>query len=101
MDHSALRGLLAAGTTAAAMTAALPVLRRLHMVDMPTDRSSHAKPTLRGGGVAIAAGSLVAFATSPWIAQGPSISLVLFATGCGLVGLVDDAGDLAILPRLL
>lgn len=101
MGHSVLRGLLAAVTTAVAIAAALPVLRRLHMVDVPTDRSSHARPTLRGGGVAIVVGSLVAFTTSPVIGQGRSISLVMFATACGVVGLVDDIGDLAILPRLV
>ena len=40
--------------------AAIPLLRRAAIVDVPGHRSSHAVPTPRGGGIAVAAGLLVA-----------------------------------------
>ena len=45
--------------------AVLPLLRRLGVLDMPGERSSHAVPTLRGMGLATAAAALLGVAVDP------------------------------------
>ena len=41
-----------------------PLLSRLNMVDVPNERSSHSRPILRGGGLAIALGTCAALLIS-------------------------------------
>jgi len=48
------------GIAATALT--LRVLERFTILDVPNQRSSHTRPTLRGGGIGLAAGTLVALA---------------------------------------
>ena len=45
-----------------AIPATIPLLRRMHAVDVPSVRSSHSVPTPRGGGLPIAVGLLAAVA---------------------------------------
>jgi UDP-N-acetylmuramyl pentapeptide phosphotransferase/UDP-N-acetylglucosamine-1-phosphate transferase len=45
-----------------AVPATIPLLRRMHAVDVPSVRSSHSVPTPRGGGLPIAVGLLAAVA---------------------------------------
>lgn len=82
----------------------MPLVRRLALrgglLDVPNHRSSHVTPTPRVGGLACAAGVLVAVVGSrlmshdvPWLA-------LLGAGILASVGLIDDKWGLAPLPRL-
>ncbi|MFD2082492.1 UDP-N-acetylmuramyl pentapeptide phosphotransferase/UDP-N-acetylglucosamine-1-phosphate transferase [Actinopolymorpha cephalotaxi] len=78
----------------------LPVLRR-YVVDIPNNRSSHAMPTARGGGLAVVAGiwlgivaGYLAAAPVPW-----SVVVMALALSAAL-GLADDMWTLGALPRL-
>src|SRR5579859_2879447 len=55
---------LAVAACGAVVTAAeavtIPLLRRVAIIDVPGHRSSHTVPTPRGGGIAVAAGLLMA-----------------------------------------
>src|SRR4051794_31380931 len=73
-------------------------------LDVPNARSSHTRPTPRGGGVAILGGFLVGLLA--WLATGGSLSprAVGWLVGALLiaaVGFADDLRSLPILPRLL
>lgn len=78
----------------------LTLLRRMQVVDTPTERSSHDRPTPRGGGLAPALGALTAvLAVSAF--HGPSrTGLLVAAVGFGALGLVDDLHGVPPLPRL-
>jgi UDP-N-acetylmuramyl pentapeptide phosphotransferase/UDP-N-acetylglucosamine-1-phosphate transferase len=83
----------------AVAVACIPIaaaLRRLGLVDRPNERSSHVLPTVRGGGLAIAAALLlgVPLQTSP---SAP----VAFLVGCFLVSAVSFADDLRPRSALL
>jgi Fuc2NAc and GlcNAc transferase len=96
----------AAGLVSLALTwVMLAAARRHHFVDTPNTRSSHHRPTPRGGGLAFA---LVISAGLGWLAwQGPaplSAALTVLALGgllIALCGLVDDLRGLGALPRLV
>ena len=83
-------------TSVVACAAALAVLRRLGVVDVPNDRSSHHRPTVRGVGVGVACGSVVGLLGSGLVATRLAWSwrtasvLVLAAVSIGAIGLVDD-----------
>ena len=90
---AATAGLL---TSVAACAAALRGLRRLGVVDVPNDRSSHHRPTVRGVGVGVACGSVAGLLAAGLLTTGrtwswriPSV-LVVAALGIGAIGLVDD-----------
>src|SRR5690606_3219645 len=96
----------AAGLVSLALTwVMLAAARRHHFVDTPNTRSSHHRPTPRGGGLAFA---LVISAGLGWLAwHGPaplSAALTVLALGgllIALCGLVDDLRGLGALPRLV
>ena len=80
---------VAACGTVVAVTeaAAIPLLRRAAIVDVPGHRSSHAVPTPRGGGVPVAAGLLVAAG----LIGGATAAIFAFAVAAfGLLGSVED-----------
>src|SRR5436309_13029392 len=90
---SAAAGLIACFGT----RALIPLLRRAAVLDHPNERSSHAAPTPRGGGIALVAAILVA-----WLAligagaAAPLLLLVLF--GAALLAAVSWVDDLRGLP---
>ena len=98
--------LLVLGTFAA--TAVLAGLVRRYalthsVVDVPNERSSHARPTPRGGGLAIVAIALAAVATLAATGQmTPRTALALAGGGLliALVGWVDDKRDLRASVRI-
>lgn len=77
--------------------------RRLGVLDVPNERSSHTAVTPRGGGLAMVLGFtlgtllLMLWGTLPWAWGGP----VLLASGAvAAVGWVDDLRHVAVLKRL-
>ncbi len=93
----------AAGLIACLGTRALiPLLRRSSVLDHPNERSSHAAPTPRGGGIALVAAILLAWVAL--IAAGaaaPLLSVVLFGAAL-LAGIswLDDLRGLSPAVRL-
>jgi UDP-N-acetylmuramyl pentapeptide phosphotransferase/UDP-N-acetylglucosamine-1-phosphate transferase len=82
--------------------ALIPLLRRAAVIDRPNERSSHATPTPRGGGIAPVAAILLA-----WIAlvaaglAGPGLFFaVAGAALLGAVSWLDDVGGLLPATRL-
>jgi UDP-N-acetylmuramyl pentapeptide phosphotransferase/UDP-N-acetylglucosamine-1-phosphate transferase len=94
----------AAGLIACLGTAALiPLLRRAGVLDRPNERSSHAAPTPRGGGVAPVAAILLG-----WLALilagavAPLLLVILFgATLLAAISWIDDLRGLSPATRLL
>lgn len=82
-----------------------PVVRRfahgLRLLDVPNERSSHAVPTPRTGGIAILLGVFAGVAVSRSLAANPASSLLLGALTLGGVSLYDDRRALPRHSRLL
>jgi UDP-GlcNAc:undecaprenyl-phosphate GlcNAc-1-phosphate transferase len=95
------KGVLAALVCGAIVVVAEPVtitlLRRLAVMDVPGGRSSHTRPTPRGGGAPIALGLIVAAVLAGGRAAIPFAAAVAFF---GLLGLLDDVRGLPALGRL-
>jgi UDP-N-acetylmuramyl pentapeptide phosphotransferase/UDP-N-acetylglucosamine-1-phosphate transferase len=79
------------------------LLRRLHVIDVPTERSSHVEQTPRGGGAAVLVGAVSAMVLG-WIAGVPESgslkTLLVCASFFAIVGLIDDIRTLDVKPRL-
>jgi UDP-N-acetylmuramyl pentapeptide phosphotransferase/UDP-N-acetylglucosamine-1-phosphate transferase len=72
-------------------------------LDVPNDRSSHTRPTPRGGGIVIVSGFVVGLAV--WLQTGGALSpralgWLVGALIVATVGFVDDLQPLPALPRL-
>ncbi len=94
-------GLIALGVTVAAMPPVVLGLRRLDIVDIPNERSSHRAAVPRGGGLAPAIGvvaALVVLAVEPGGAGERLLAVVAVAVGFGVIGAADDLVGLG--PRL-
>jgi UDP-GlcNAc:undecaprenyl-phosphate GlcNAc-1-phosphate transferase len=94
------RGVLALAVTGALAPLVLVALRRARVLDHPSERSSHDRPTPRGGGVAPAVGALVALAVTPGVHSSQRWALGLTAGGFGLVGLAEDVLGVSARARL-
>jgi UDP-N-acetylmuramyl pentapeptide phosphotransferase/UDP-N-acetylglucosamine-1-phosphate transferase len=92
--------LVAFGITLAISPAVLVGLRRLGVMDIPSHRSSHVKPTPRGGGIAVGVGAATALVTASSITGRPRMAVLVAACGFGLVGLIDDLLSAPALWRL-
>ena len=80
------------------------LLLRAGRLDVPNNRSSHALPTPRGGGLALLVGVTAAAVAAVSVGPQWSASAWIAVAGCAtvaLVGLTDDALGLAAQPRLL
>ena len=81
----------------------LPLLRRLHMVDVPNERSAHAEPTARGGGLAPAAGMAVGLAIAAACSSSVDKRVLWLVLAAGIaaacVGLLEDMRGLSRLLR--
>jgi UDP-N-acetylmuramyl pentapeptide phosphotransferase/UDP-N-acetylglucosamine-1-phosphate transferase len=83
---------------AGAEAVTIPLLRRAAVIDVPGQRSSHAVPTPRGGGIPIVAGLLVAAG----FIGGTNAAVFAFAVAAfGLVGFAEDLRGLAVGSRLI
>ena len=71
----------------------------LKLVDKPNERSSHSRPTARGGGLAIVATVSIAGLSRP--GEGADLSaLLLFSLPIATLGLIDDRVGLSVGIRL-
>jgi len=93
--------LLAGALTLALAPVVLAALRRWHVLDLPTPRSSHVQATPRGGGLAPAAGALVVLAVTDVITGDARVALAVAGAGFGLAGAVEDLRGVPPAPRLL
>ncbi len=73
----------------------LKYLQFSDLQDIPNERSNHAAPTPRGGGLAIVA-TLIFFL----IGSGAPNLLVWAILGCGIISYLDDCGGVPVLYRL-
>jgi UDP-GlcNAc:undecaprenyl-phosphate GlcNAc-1-phosphate transferase len=84
---------VAGGVLSGIVTTALTIrmLGRRAVLDVPNQRSSHARPTVRGGGIGLATGTLVALAIAHTDLVGSSaIALVIAGLSFGAIGFADD-----------
>jgi UDP-GlcNAc:undecaprenyl-phosphate/decaprenyl-phosphate GlcNAc-1-phosphate transferase len=84
---------------------ALALLRRADVLDHPTSRSSHHRPTPRGGGIAPAAAVVGAAATTGLSDRAPASALLwsgllVAATAFAGIGLCEDVRGVSPLRRL-
>lgn len=82
----------------------IPLLRRLGVVDVPNERSSHTKVVIRGVGATIAAGVLAGLAAAlltGYVAVDRSLLLVLMAViaAASLLGWIEDFRGLSVRVR--
>ncbi len=91
-------------TSLAVALALTPVLRwmshRHELLDVPNERSSHARPTPRSGGVAIIAGVVVALALFGEWRDARLLFVLVWGAIIALLGLVDDFRALPAKPKL-
>ncbi|MGE0259673.1 MAG: glycosyltransferase family 4 protein [Alphaproteobacteria bacterium] len=94
---------IAAGAAACLGTRALiPALRRAAVLDRPNERSSHAIPTPRGGGIAVVAASLAAWLGLVAVGAAPAtlLPVIVGAAALALVSWFDDLRGLSPAVRL-
>ncbi len=77
-------------------------LRRRQIMDVPNDRSSHSRPTPRGGGLAVTPVALLGLGVLAVLGAVPSGVVVVLAAAAALLGLswVDDRRSLPARLRL-
>jgi UDP-GlcNAc:undecaprenyl-phosphate/decaprenyl-phosphate GlcNAc-1-phosphate transferase len=93
-------GLIAAAITAALTPVVMRVLRRWHVFDVASNRSSHDGVRLRGLGLAVALGGLGGLAWAPHISGTNRATLLCAVVGFGAIGLVDDVRSSGAFQRL-
>jgi len=95
----------AAALSAGLIVVLLPALRR-HALALPNVRSSHVEPTPQGGGIAVVVATAIVALTAVTLTAPPDervqLEWVLGAAAfIAVVGAVDDARSMPVLPRLL
>jgi len=99
MSTLALSPLAVAAVACASTLALTPLLRaaarRLGLLDKPNPRSSHQTVVPRGGGLAIALGTLVALGVAGGGLGGRATPVLLGALALAVVGLLDDRMSLS------
>jgi|SRR5581483_1157360 len=98
MDRSVY---LAFGLSLVLAPLTLLFLRRRRILDHPTERSSHDRPTPRGGGFALAVSAVAAVAVSNSLSGTPAAGLIVATAGFGLVGLGEDVWGIRPTRRLV
>lgn len=88
--------------TAVGTAALIPHLRRAGAIDEPNHRSSHDRPTPRGGGIVLALTATgAALILGAWLRLEPSgLVLLLSAVAMAFLGLLDDLRELGVRTRL-
>jgi len=92
------------GVVSASLATALviPVLSRRAVLDVPNQRSSHIRPTVRGGGIGLAVGTMVTLAIAhSQLTASAGTALVVAGLGFGAIGFADDLnGNVSVTIRL-
>lgn len=100
----AIVGTATAVATAACLVAVRPVLSRGNVLDVPSHRSAHTEPTVRGAGIGVAAGVAVGAAVAVAIADGTARLGVTLAAVVALVAAIlgarEDVAGLTVKQRL-
>lgn len=77
-----------------------PLLVRLDLVDVPKTRSSHSRPVLRGGGLAIAVGTSAGLVSGGPVDARSGLVLVVVSVGFAALGFADDRRSRTVTFRL-
>jgi UDP-GlcNAc:undecaprenyl-phosphate GlcNAc-1-phosphate transferase len=93
-------GLACGVIVAVAEPPTIALLRRLTVLDLPGERSSHSVPTPRGGGAPIAVGVLGGGSRAPG-AGAAGLAFAVAVGFFGLLGLLDDLRGLPAISRLV
>jgi UDP-N-acetylmuramyl pentapeptide phosphotransferase/UDP-N-acetylglucosamine-1-phosphate transferase len=96
----ALRGGLTLMLALAATGLALIGLRHWNVLDVPNERSSHDRPTLRGGGLGVIAVVAPGVLLTPALNGGVGTELLIVGLGFAVIGFIDDIRGLHPLLRL-
>ena len=92
-------------TTAFLLWAVERHAKALGLMDLPNDRSSHSRPTPRGGGIAIVVGSLLGLGVSSVITGSAipvaGVAALVAASLVALISLIDDLRPLPPVLRLV
>lgn len=91
---------VAFSTTVVLLLLLRPLLLRLDLVDVPNTRSSHTRPVLRGGGLAIAIGTSAGLVLGDVVDARSGLVLLVVSTGFGALGLADDRRSRTVAFRL-
>src|SRR5664279_614203 len=99
MDSTPIAAAAALATSVSVVSVELPLLRRLAVIDHPCERSSHATPTLRGGGVGVVLAVVVGLALLD-DTRAATGAVLLAGLGLGAVGLVEDVHGSRVATRM-
>jgi UDP-N-acetylmuramyl pentapeptide phosphotransferase/UDP-N-acetylglucosamine-1-phosphate transferase len=94
------RGLLAFAVSLAVAPIVLACARRFGVLDVPSHRSSHDRPTPRAGGIAPAVAVVVALVATSAASGDARLALLVGAGTFGVLGLAEDVVGVPALPRL-
>ncbi|MEO5919630.1 MAG: UDP-phosphate glycosyltransferase, partial [Pseudolysinimonas sp.] len=97
MSHALTAAAIAFGVAVIAPTLVIPVLRRLRAVDVPSGRSLHDRPAIRGVGLAPLLGFLAACGFLLAV-EGHPVIVVAAAAGsaASVLGLLEDARGVSV-----
>lgn len=99
-----LPAILALAVSVGGTRAVLAWLTRREILDHPNERSSHTRPTPRGGGLAVTPAAVLAWAMAA-LGGGPMAAWIWLAAAAALVLMaaswLDDRYDLPVAPRFL
>jgi UDP-N-acetylmuramyl pentapeptide phosphotransferase/UDP-N-acetylglucosamine-1-phosphate transferase len=81
----------------------IPLLKKIGMVDNPSERRAHKNPTIRGGGIAFVIAFIFTFCFIAFFSNGRNISFLILipVSILGIVSFGDDIKGMPILVRLL
>lgn len=103
IDGSWIAAAVALSLSAILPFALRPLLTRFAVVDVPVERSSHVRPTLRGGGIApgigIVLGALVLAASFSGVPGSLLVVIAITSAAFAVLGLVDDVRSLGSTSR--
>jgi UDP-GlcNAc:undecaprenyl-phosphate GlcNAc-1-phosphate transferase len=77
-----------------------PLLTRLNMIDVPNERSSHSRPILRGGGLAIALAACAALLNGDVVDSTAGAALFIISAAFAGLGFADDRKSRSVKLRL-
>lgn len=99
---SAAAGLLALVVSVVLPVIVRPMLMRLNVIDIPSSRSSHTSPVVRGGGLSVLIALLAGLVAVVIVSGDPAaLALVPLVALMGALGWVEDRRGLSVRARML